>query len=105
GTQSRLWLMDMGDYSVKEVPKPAGGGNDIDPMWIGGTLYFNSDRNGEFNLFRQDAGGATQLTQLKDFPVTGPSSDGTSVIVFEHAGYLHRLDPRDGSVQPIRISA
>jgi tricorn protease len=105
GTQSRLWLMDMTDYSVKEVPKPAGGGNDIDPMWIGGTLYFNSDRNGEFNLFRQDAGGATQLTQLKDFPVTGPSSDGAGVIVFEHAGYLHRLDTRDGSVQPIRISA
>ncbi len=105
GTQSRLWLMDMSDYSVKEVPKPAGGGNDIDPMWIGGALYFNSDRNGEFNLFRQDAGGATQLTQLKDFPITDPSSDGAGVIVFEHAGYLHRLDLRDNSVQPIRISA
>lgn len=105
GTQSRLWLMDMGDYSVKEVPKPAGGSNDTDPMWIDGTLYFNSDRNGEFNLFRQDAGGVTQLTQLKDFPVTDPSTDGAGVIVFEHAGYLHRLDTRDNTVQPIRISA
>ncbi|WP_116807624.1 S41 family peptidase [Steroidobacter cummioxidans] len=105
GTQSRLWLMDMGDYSVKEVPKPAGGGNDTDPMWIGSTLYFNSDRNGEFNLFRADAGSATQLTQLKDFPVTDPSSDGAGIVVFEHAGYLHRLDTRDNSVQPIRISA
>jgi tricorn protease len=105
GTQSRVWLMDMGDYSVKEVPKPAGGGNDTDPMWVGGALYFNSDRNGEFNLFRQDASGATQLTQLKDFPITDPTSDDAGVIVFEHAGYLHRLDTRDNSVQQIRISA
>jgi tricorn protease len=105
GTQSRVWLMDMGDYSVKEVPKPAGGSNDTDPMWVGGTLYFNSDRNGEFNLFRQDASGAAQLTQLKDFPITDPTSDGAGVIVFEHAGYLHRLDTRDNSVQQIRISA
>lgn len=106
GTQSRLWLMNMSDYSVKEVPKPAGGSNDTDPMWIGGTLYFNSDRNGEFNLFRYDAGGdAAQLTQLKDFPVTDPSADSAGIIVFEHAGYLHRLDTRDNSVQQIRISA
>ncbi|MFC4310509.1 PDZ domain-containing protein [Steroidobacter flavus] len=105
GTQSRVWLMDMGDYSVKEVPKPAGGSNDTDPMWVGGTLYFNSDRNGEFNLFRQDASGVTQLTQLKDFPITDPTTDGGGVIVFEHAGYLHRLDTRDNSVQQLRISA
>ncbi|HEY0683456.1 MAG TPA: PDZ domain-containing protein [Steroidobacter sp.] len=105
GTQSRLWLMDMGDYSVKEVPKPADGGNDTDPMWVGGTLYFNSDRNGEFNLFRHDANGATQVTQLKDFPVTEPSTDGSGVIVFEQGGYLHRLDTRDNTVQQIRISA
>jgi len=106
GTQSRLWLMDMSDFSVKEVPKPAGGGNDTDPMWIGGMLYFNSDRNGEFNLFRYDAGGEpTQLTQLQDFPVTDPSGDGVGVIVFEQAGYLYRLDTRDSSVQQIRISA
>lgn len=106
GTQSRLWLMDMDDYSVKEVPKPAGGSNDTDPMWLGGSLYFNSDRNGEFNLFRYDAGGdAAQLTQLKDFPVTDPSGDGAGVIVFEQAGYLYRFDARDNSARQIRISA
>lgn len=105
GTQSRLWLMNMSDYSVKEVPKPAAGSNDTDPMWIGATLYFNSDRNGEFNLFRYDGSNVTQLTQLDDFPVTNPSADGAGVIVFEQGGYLHRLDTRDNSVQQIRISA
>ncbi len=63
GTQSRLWLMNMSDYSVKEVPKPAGGSNDTDPMWIGGTLYFNSDRNGEFNLFRSKTAAALRSSR------------------------------------------
>ncbi|MBL8270455.1 S41 family peptidase [Steroidobacter sp.] len=105
GTQSRLWLMNMSDYSVKELEKPAGGSNDTDPMWVNGALYFSSDRNGEFNLYRQDASGITQLTQLKDFPVTDPSTDGSGVIVFEHGGYIHRLNTADSTVQQIRISA
>jgi tricorn protease len=105
GTQSRIWLMDMGDYSVKEVPKPADGSNDTDPMWIGGTLYFNSDRAGEFNLFQYDAAsGVTQLTEFRDFPVTAPTADASGVIVFEQAGYLHEFDTRAGAHKRISIS-
>ena len=39
--------------------------------WIGSTLYFRSDRNGEFNLFAYDssARGVKQLTSHDDFPV------------------------------------
>ena len=107
GTQSRIWLLDMGDLSVTEVAKPAGGSNDTDPMWIGDTLYFNSDRGGEFNLFRHDAGSgqASQLTTLADFPVRAPSADDAGGIVFEHGGWLHRLDTASGAVERIRVSA
>lgn len=107
GTQTRIWLLDMADLSVREIPKPAGGSNDTDPLWIGDTLYFNSDRAGEFNLFRHDAatGGATQLTALADFPVRSPSPDHAGGIVFEHGGALHRLDTGSGEVERIRVSA
>ena len=44
--------MDLDDYDVVEVPQPEGSANDTDPMWIGDTLYFTSDRDGEFNLYR-----------------------------------------------------
>ena len=30
--------------------------NDVDPNWVGDTLYFRSDRDGEFNLFAYDPG-------------------------------------------------
>jgi tricorn protease len=107
GTQSRIWLMNLSDYAVKEVPKPAGGSNDTDPMWIGDTLYFNSDRNGEFNLFRYDAASAqvNQLTTLKDFPVTNPDASAEGVIVFEQGGYLHEFDTRSGTQKQIVLSA
>lgn len=106
GTQSRIWLMNLADYAVREVAKPAGGSNDTDPMWIGDTLYFNSDRDGEFNLYRYDAaaGQATALTRMTGFPVTGPSADPSGVIVFEQGGRLHQLDTASGTVTPIRLS-
>ena len=37
--------------TIEKVPQPATRANDVDAMWIGGMLYFRSDRDGEFNLF------------------------------------------------------
>ncbi len=107
GTQSRIWLLDLKSLAVKEVPKPAGGSNDTDPMWIGATLYFNSDRDGEFNLYRYDAAStqSTRMTTFDDFPVTSPDADAGGVIVFEQAGWLHELDTRSGSLRRIVVSA
>ena len=107
GTQSRIWLLDLKSLAVKEVPKPAGGGNDTDPMWIGGTLYFNSDRDGEFNLYRYDSASAqsTRLTTFADFPVATPNAAANGAIVFEQAGWLHELDTTTGKVRRLVISA
>ena len=63
-------------------------------MWIGNTVYFRSDRDGEFNIYAYDP-GATQvraLTNFTDFPVLAASSGGGR-IVYERAGYLYLLDP------------
>ncbi len=106
GTQSRIWLLDMASLAVREVPKPAAGSNDTDPMWIGDTLYFNSDRDGEFNLYRHEAAGpATALTTLTGFPVNNPRADAGGVIVFEQAGWLHEFDTKSGTIRRIVVSA
>ena len=107
GTQSRIWLMDMKSLAVTEISKPAAGSNDTDPMWIGDTLYFNSDRNGEFNLYRYNGatGEPTQLTQYTDFPVITPSASSEGRIVFEQAAYLHEFDVGTGTSRRIVLSA
>ena len=93
GMISNIWIYTFSDHSVVKIPQPEEGCNDTDPMWIGGTIYFNSDRNGEFNLFSFDVttGDIKQLTSFVDFPVI-KASCGNGKIILEQGGYLHTYD-------------
>ena len=96
--------IDTRDHAVEKVPQPAGRCNDVDPMWIGDTLYFRSDRDGEFNLFAFDRAtkAVTQLTTHADFPVLDASAGGGQ-IVYEQAGYLHLSTPRRAGTRRLTI--
>src|SRR5512136_787376 len=50
---------------------------DRDPMWIGSTIYFTSDRDGTFNIYAYDvpSGKVTQVTTSKVWDVRWPSTD------------------------------
>lgn len=104
GTQSRIWIYDVGDHSVVEIPKPEGGSNDTGPMWIGDSVYFLSDRAGEFDLFSYDPDSeeVTRLTDHADFPVVNASA-GDGTIVYEQAGWLHMFDPTEASAERLPI--
>ena len=80
--------------SGAEIPQPESRANDVDPIWVGDTLYFRSDRDGEFNLYAFDAKGSavSEITRHTDFPVLNVTAGGGH-IVYEQAGYLHLLDP------------
>ncbi|MEM6572920.1 MAG: PDZ domain-containing protein [Pseudomonadota bacterium] len=104
GTISRIWIMDLDDYEVVEIPKPEGGSNDTDPMWIGDTVYFNSDRAGEFNLFRFADGQVEQLTEFDEFPVLNARA-GDNAIVFEHGGQLKVLEAEGNTVKTLKVGA
>jgi tricorn protease len=107
GTATRIWVYSTADHSVVEIPQPPGRSNDTDPMWIGDTVYFRSDRNGEFNLFSFDpvTSQVEQLTRHNDFPVLNASA-GDGQIAYEQAAYLHLFDPTTGTSTdvPIRIA-
>ena len=104
GTASRIWLYDTADHSVVQIPQPEGRCNDTDPMWIGDTVYFLSDRDGEFNLFAYDTGSGQidRLTSHEDFPVLA-ASHGGGRILYEQAGWLHLFDPATGSSQRLQV--
>jgi len=94
GTVTRIWIYNVGDHAVVQIPQPKGRCNDTDPMWLGNKIYFRSDRGGEFNLFSYDVRSKSvkQLTQHADFPIVNASADD-SKIIYEQAGYLHVFDP------------
>lgn len=108
GRASRIWICDLADLSVEQVPQPAGRCNDTDPMWLAGPhsnqLFFRSDRAGEFNLFAYDFASKTvqQKTTHADFPVLNAST-APDAIVYEQAGWLHRFDPKSGVAQRLIV--
>ena len=105
GTTSRIWIMNLDDLSVSQVPQPEGRCNDIDPMWLGSTVYFLSDRDGEFNLYSFERGGKAveKLTDHTDFPIEDASA-GAGKVIYEQAGYLHVYDPKLAVPNPRRGS-
>ncbi len=104
GSIATIYLFSFADKSVVKIPKPDGGCNDTQPIWIGGKVYFRSDRNGEFNLFSYDIASKEikQLTDFKDFPILN-ASGGNGKVIFEQAGYLHIFDPAAGAENKLTI--
>lgn len=94
GRTSTIWLYDVATHAVEKIPQPQARSNDVDAQWIDNTVYFRSDRDGEFNLYAYDCGTkkVKRLTTHSDFPVLNLGV-GAGKIVYEQAGYLHVLDP------------
>jgi tricorn protease len=104
GRVSRIWIADRATLDVEEVPQPEGRSNDLFPMWVGETLYFVSDRAGEFNLFRHGEAGPEQLTEYDEFPILSATAGSDGTIVYEQAGWLHTFDPATGAIARVDVS-
>ncbi len=108
GTATRIWIYDVADHSIEEIPQLEGRCNDTDPMWLDGRVCFRSDRDGEFNLYSYDSKTkkVARLTQHADFPVLDASA-GAGRVVYEQAGWLHVFDPAKSSSEriPLRVTA
>ena len=104
GTVARIWIYSFADRGVVEIPQPPGRSNDTDPSWVGGKIYFRSDRDGEFNLYSYDptTRAVTQLTRHTDFPVLWVSGGGGK-LVYEQAGWLHLFDPAGGTSRKLTL--
>ncbi len=105
GRAQDVWSYDLvANTATRLTDNPA---TDNQPMWIGDTIYFTSDRNYQMNLFAMPASGgeARQVTTFKDFDVLWPSA-GKDAIVFENGGAIWRFDPRTAQTVevPIRVT-
>src|SRR5262245_33449 len=104
GTHSRIWVYRCKDHAVTQIPQPEGRCNDLRPCWVGETVYFLSDRAGEYNLFAYDVGTkkVRQLTKYDDFPVLGLAANGESLLL-EQAGYLHLFSTGEGTAKRLKV--
>ncbi|MGH9818662.1 MAG: S41 family peptidase, partial [Pyrinomonadaceae bacterium] len=57
-------------------------------------IYYNSDKDGKFNLYAYDTASAktTQITKNRDWDIRWPSSDDQGRIIYERDGELEIMD-------------
>ncbi|HSS19669.1 MAG TPA: S41 family peptidase [Pyrinomonadaceae bacterium] len=104
GEANVLYIFDLKTYAAKRITE--GPRATRDPIWLGDTIYFNSDRDGHFNLYSYNVGSAktAQVTSNKTWDVRWPSSDGADRIVYELNGELQVLDTKSGRSNGISIN-
>ncbi|MHB8637791.1 MAG: S41 family peptidase [Fimbriimonadaceae bacterium] len=92
GSQGVISLYNLATNVYSELPH--GDENSWDPLWVGRTIYFESDKKrGTVNLFAYDLDRKreTQLTDYADSDIKAIRTDGKQ-IVFERDGYLFDLN-------------
>lgn len=104
GRASDIWVYDLKGNTAEQITdSPA---IDQQPVWVGDTIYFASNRHRTINLFAYDQAtkAARKATSHDVFDVLWPSGDG-SRIVYENGGWIYLFDPASGKTAkvPIRV--
>jgi tricorn protease len=104
GMANTLYIFDVATYDARKISE--GPRASRDPMWIGNSIYFNSDKDGHFNLYAYDVptGRTKQVTFNRTWDVRWPSSDRESRVVYELDGELQVLDVKSGKSTAVAIS-
>jgi tricorn protease len=104
GEANVLYTFDLKTNATRRITE--GPRATRDPMWIGDTIYYDSDRDGHFNIYAYNIGSGktAQVTRSKQWDVRWPSSDHDGRIVYEMAGELQILDAKSGKTTPISIT-
>ncbi len=104
GWAQDLWLFDLATHEAENFTDHPR--TDRDPMWIGETIYFASDRDGKLNLYAYTPANreTRQLTSYRDWDVRWPSKGEDGEIVFELGGELHVYDTASGETRPVPVT-
>lgn len=104
GQANDLFIFDLKTNDARRIVDHVRA--DRDPMWIGNTIYFTSDRDGTFNIYAYDVGSGkiSAVTTSRTWDVRWPSSDKSGRIVYELNGELQVLDVKTGKSTPIAIT-
>ncbi len=87
GQTTPIWIATLADSSVVKIPRD--NSNDFNPMWVGDTVYFLSDRNGAVSLFAYDTKSGQVAEAMRNDGLDFKSaSAGPDAIVYEQFGSL-----------------
>ncbi len=103
GQAQPIRVLDLESMQLEKLPWS--GSRDRDPVWLGDTVYFLSDRDYAMNVWAYDTGSGelTQVTSHDAYDVKSVDAGG-GVVVYEQGGRLHRHDPSAGTTETLQIT-
>jgi tricorn protease len=102
GKASPIWIASLADSKIDKVPRTDS--NDSCPMWLGGKVYFLSDRDGPVTLycFNPESREVKQVFENKGYDLVSASA-GPDAIVCEQFGSLLIFDPNSGTAKGVDV--
>jgi len=106
GQTTPIWITNLADSGV-QATIPRDNSNDFNPMWVGDTIYFLSDRSGPVTVFAYDIKSQQVRQVVKNEGLDIKSASAVpDAIVYEQFGSLHLFDLKSGSdhaldIQPV----
>jgi tricorn protease len=103
GWAQELYIYDLA--TAKLTPVAHSKRTERDPMWIGDSIWFASDRDGHLNLYRYGVGDqrVEQVTKETQWDLRWPSKGESGEIVYEKNGELELLDTQTRKISAIPI--
>ena len=86
--------LDRESRGFQRLKLPHEDWNDLNPLWVGDTIYFLSDRNGAVHAFRlrhEDRTRNRRSSRIPACPIKSADA-GPGAIVYEQFGSLHLYD-------------
>jgi tricorn protease len=104
GQNIPLRILDLQSRSEVLIPNDQRA-TDLQPTFVGNTIFFISDRDWASNVWRYDVAtkALAQVTRFTDAEVKSLGA-GAGQVVFEQDGYIHTLDPASGKHQRVDIT-
>ncbi|MEO8451659.1 MAG: PDZ domain-containing protein [Gemmatimonadota bacterium] len=103
GQNTPLTILDLAGLDEIRLPNDHTG--DTQPVWLGSTIYFLSDRDYATNVWAYDVDSRAvrQVTHFKDADVKSLSGGG-GMLALEQDGFVHLLDPKTGTARKLDIT-
>ena len=103
GQNTPITILDPATLEETRLPNERTA--DTQPVWVGGTIYFLSDRDYAVNVWAYEVGtrAVRQVTHFKNADVKSLAAGG-GMLAIEQDGYLHLLDPATGVTRRLTIT-
>ncbi len=102
GQNQPIRVLNLKDNSVTSLPWSDS--RDQQPVWLGNSIYFISDRDWTNNVWSYDVAtkAIKQITHHADYEVESVNT-GAGVVAYEQAGEIHIYTPASGADSALSI--